>query len=81
MDSILTAMMNNTAVNNMDEFNLGMTLLALLQMLTDDDKDFDPVLFDYFVEEKGPDALNYWWAKYKDDFEQLKTQRESIDNG
>jgi hypothetical protein len=81
MNSVLKEMMNGAATNNLDEFELGMTLWALLQMLTDDDEHFDPALFDYFVEVKGPGALEYWKAKYGDEVDALTTERESVDNG
>lgn len=79
MNSVLKEMMNGAATNNLDEFELGMTLWALLQMLTDDDEDFDPELFDYFVEVQGPKALVYWKAKYGGEVDAL-AKRESADN-
>lgn len=67
MTDILDQLGNDTAPRNFEEFELGMTLAAIIQMITDDDENFDPLLFDQFVEVKAPEALEYWRNKYADE--------------
>ncbi len=82
MNSVLKELMNGAATNNMDEFELGMTLAALIQLLNDDVHDFEPEVFDFLVDVKAPQVLEYWRAKYKDEIiEAGNAARESASDG
>lgn len=82
MTDILEQLGNDTAPRNFEEFELGMTLAAIIQMITDDDENFDPVLFDTFVEVKAPEKLKYWRNKYADEIIAAgEHARKSIDRG
>lgn len=78
-ENVLKRLAKDTAPRNFAEFELGMTLAALIIEM-EQDEDFDPVTFDALVE-KAPEVLKYWREKYSEEIDAAgKAARESLDN-
>lgn len=65
-DDIIKKMEKDIAPKNLDEFYLGMFLAAIVNMMYEDDDEFDPKLFDELLE-NAETALDYWRNKYEDE--------------
>lgn len=61
--NVLDQLAKDTAPKNFSEFELGMVLSALHYEMTQDEKNFDPVVYDNMME-MAPHVLEYWRVKY-----------------
>lgn len=64
--NVLDQLAEDTAPKNFSEFELGMVLAALYYEMTQDEKNFDPVVYDNMME-MAPHVLEYWRVKYADE--------------
>lgn len=79
--SIIDQLAEDTAPKNFSEFELGMTLAALIVEMDQDVNEFDPETFDALVE-MAPKKLEYWRVKYADEIIAAGEQaRESFNRG
>jgi len=79
-ENVLDKLAKDTAPRNFEEFELGMTLAALILEM-EQDEDFDPDAFDALVE-KAPVCLKYWREKYSEEIIAAgNAARKSLDNG
>lgn len=78
-ENIIKRLAEDIAPRNFPEFELGMTLAALILLMEQDD-DFDPDTFDVLVE-KAPEVLKYWREKYSEEIIAAgKAARKSLDD-
>lgn len=79
--SVIDQLAEDTAPKNFSEFELGLVLAALTNEMNQDEKDFDPEVYDNMMN-KAPQVLEYWRIKYGPEIEALGFQfSKSVGSG